>query len=93
MRDISISLYADAAPKLGFGGWVQRALGWPERALEARETMARLGELSEREWGDIEPGRRESSEGAGPVVDDDPAERQARVRAIRAWYRQGAEAA
>ena len=33
------------------------ALGWPARVAEARETRARLAELSERGWQDILPGR------------------------------------
>jgi hypothetical protein len=92
MRDISISLHSDEAPKLGLAGWLRHALGWPARVLEARQTMAMLGELSEREWRDIEPGRRDLF-GAAAARDDDPAERRARARAIRAWYGHGAKAA
>ena len=92
MRNISIFLTSDESPRLGFAGWVQRALNWPARILEARQTMAMLGELSEREWRDIEPGRRDRF-GAAAVRDDDPAERRARARAIRAWYGHGAKAA
>jgi hypothetical protein len=55
--------------------------------------MAMLGELSEREWQDIEPGRRDRAGGAPFARDDDPAERRARARAIRAWYGRGAQAA
>ena len=55
--------------------------------------MAMLGELSERDWQDIEPGRRDFV--ASPAIprDEDPAERQARARAIRAWYRHDVKAA
>jgi hypothetical protein len=93
MRDISISVYPDEAPTAGFAGWLSRALRWPARALEAHETMAMLGELSEREWQDIEPGRRDLAGGPAFAGDDDPAERQARARAIRAWYGRDAQAA
>ena len=92
MRDISIVLSEDA-PTLGFAGWVQRVASWPSRVLEARNAMAMLGELSERDWQDIEPGRRDFV--ASPAIprDEDPAERQARARAIRAWYRHDVKAA
>jgi hypothetical protein len=93
MRDISIFLHAEESPKLGFTGWLRHAFGWPARVLEARHAMAMLGELSEREWQDIEPGRRDLA--ASPLLarDDDPVERLARARAIRAWYGRGAKAA
>jgi hypothetical protein len=61
--------------------------------LEARRAMALLGELSEREWRDIEPGRCGRLGAAAFARDEDPAERQARARAIRAWYGRGAKAA
>ena len=93
MRDISIVLHDVSAQKLGFAGWVERVLGWPARVLAARETLAMLGELSEREWQDIEPGRSDLTGGAEFVGDDDPADRRARARAIRAWYGHGAQAA
>ena len=92
MRDISIVLHDDSAPKLGIAGRLQHVLGWPARILEARKTMEMLGELSEREWRDIEPGRRDLF-GAVAARDEDPAERRARARAIRAWYGHGAKAA
>jgi hypothetical protein len=62
------------------------ALGWPARVAEARETRARLAELSEREWQDILPGRERVAGSADAPFDDDPAEREARARAVRAWY-------
>ena len=93
MRDISIFLTSDAAPKLGFVGWVERALSWPARVLEARHAMAMLGEISEREWQDIEPGRRDFLASPALARDEDPVERQARARAVRAWYGHGAKAA
>jgi hypothetical protein len=93
MRDVSIFLPLDATPKLGFAGWAYRALSWPARVLEARRAMAMLGEISEREWQDIEPGRRDLLAGRAFAREDDPAEGQARARAIRAWYRHDAKAA
>jgi hypothetical protein len=65
------------------------ALGWPGRVAEARETRLRLAELSEREWQDIRPGRQDLAEAADLPADEDPADREARARAIRAWYRHG----
>jgi hypothetical protein len=69
------------------------ALGWPARVAEARRTRALLAELSEREWRDILPGRDAAAVDADQTLEDDPAERAARARAIRAWYGHGARAA
>ena len=52
------------------------ALGWPARVIEARETRARLAELSERERQDIGGVRQE---GADQPVDETPG-RAARPR-------------
>ena len=89
MFDTRISAPMAARPNRGVLAPLWFALGWLARVAEARETRARLAELTEREWQDIRPGRQDLAEGAGGQVDDDPAERAARVRAIRAWYRHG----
>jgi hypothetical protein len=67
-----------------------RALGWPARVLEARETRARLAELSERELHDIGGARQEVGDWLAP---ESPAERRARLVAVRAWYGHDARAA
>ena len=69
------------------------ALAWPARVAEARAARAQLAELSEREWQDIRPGREKHTVSIAASLDDDPAERAARIRAIRAWYGHGAKAA
>ena len=66
------------------------ALGWPARVLEARETRARLAELSERELHDIGGVRQDVGDW---LAAETPAERQARRIAVRAWYGHDAEAA
>jgi len=66
------------------------AIGWPARALEERRAQARLAELSERERQDIGGARVEAAEA---LVEETPAERQARLRAIRAWYGHHSKAA
>jgi hypothetical protein len=68
---------------------VALALGWPARVIEARETRARLAELSERERQDIGGVRQE---GADQPVDETPEEWRARLRAIHAWYGHGRDA-
>ena len=89
-----ISAPIAAHPHRGVLASLWLALGWPARVVEARETRARLAELSEREWQDIRPGRHEFDEDVDLMaIDEDPAEHAARVRAIRAWYGHEAKAA
>ena len=82
-----------ARPKRSALAPLWNVLGWPARVAEARRTRALLAELSEREWQDILPGRDTRAVDAGQTQEDDPAERAARARAIRAWYGHGARAA
>ena len=92
MFETPMSAPMAAQPSRGVLAALWFALGWPARVAEARETRARLAELSEREWQDILPGREHRAEDAGLTLDDDPAEREARARAVRAWYGHGREA-
>jgi hypothetical protein len=92
MFDTPMSAPISARPRRGVLASLWFALGWPARVVEARETRARLAELSEREWQDIRPGRQDLAEAPDVALDDDPAEREARARAIRAWYRHGGDA-
>ena len=66
------------------------AIAWPARILEERAARARLAELTERERQDIGGAR---AEGVDTPVAESAAERQARLRAIRAWYGHNAKAA
>jgi hypothetical protein len=93
MFDAPISAPMAAHPNRGVFASLWLAFGWPARVVEARETRARLAELSEREWHDIQPGRRDFDEDVDLMaIEDDPAENAARVRAIRAWYGHGSNA-
>ena len=94
MFDAPISAPMAAHPNRGVFASLWLALGWPARVVAARETRARLAELSEREWQDIRPGRQDFDEDVDLMaIEDDPAEDAARVRAIRAWYGHDAKAA
>jgi len=65
---------------------VWRALGWPARVMEARRTLALLGQMSDRELSDIGLLRADLTDCTALSLDDDPSERLARARATRAWY-------
>ncbi len=65
---------------------VRRALGWPARVMEARRTLAQLGQMSDRELSDIGLLRADLIDCGALPLDDDPSERLARARAMRAWY-------
>ncbi len=68
------------------GALVWRALGWPARVMEARRTLAQLGQMSDRELGDIGLLRADLADCTALALDGDPSERLARARATRAWY-------
>ncbi len=70
----------------GFSARVRHALGWPARVLEARRTLAQLGQMSDRELSDIGLLRSDLVNCTALPLDDDPGERLARTRATRAWY-------
>jgi uncharacterized protein YjiS (DUF1127 family) len=90
MLDIPMSVFPASQAKPGFAAWFWRALDWPARVIEARQTRARLAELSEREWLDISAGREEASGGGtSNPFPDSAADRQARSVAIRAWHHGG----
>ncbi len=65
---------------------VWRALGWPARVMEARRTLALLGQMSDRELNDIGLLRADLADCTALPLDDDPSQRLARARATRAWY-------
>ncbi|MGO9774652.1 MAG: DUF1127 domain-containing protein [Roseiarcus sp.] len=65
---------------------VRRALRWPARVMQARRTLAQLGQMSDRELSDIGLLRADLADCTALPLDDDPSERLARARAIRAWY-------
>ena len=69
-----------------FSAFVWRALGWPARVVEARRTLAQLGQMSDRELNDIGLLRSDLADCTALPRDDDPGEKLARARAARAWY-------
>jgi uncharacterized protein YjiS (DUF1127 family) len=69
-----------------FGAILWRALGWPARVVEARHTLTQLAQMSDRELSDIGPLHADRADRYASSVDDDPSERLARARAVRAWY-------
>ena len=74
-------------PRLGdFVAAVTHALGWPARVVEARQTLTQLAQMSDRELSDIGLLRADLANCSALPLDDDPSDRLARARAIRAWY-------
>jgi uncharacterized protein YjiS (DUF1127 family) len=69
-----------------FSAVLWRALGWPARVIEARHILAQLAQMSDRELSDIGPLHADRADRFALAVEDDPSERLARARAIRAWY-------
>jgi uncharacterized protein YjiS (DUF1127 family) len=69
-----------------FGAMIRRALTWPARVAEARRTLAQLAQMSDRELSDIGLLRSDLADASALPRDEDPGERLARARAVRAWY-------
>jgi uncharacterized protein YjiS (DUF1127 family) len=69
-----------------FSTMIRRALGWPGRVVEARRTLAQLAQMSDRELSDIGLLRSDLADASALPRDEDPGERLARARAVRAWY-------
>ena len=69
-----------------FSAALWRALGWPARVIEARRTLAQLAQMSDRELNDIGLLRADLADCTALPLDDDPGEKLARTRAMRAWY-------
>ena len=69
-----------------FSTMIRRALGWPGRVVEARRTLAQLAQMSDRELSDLGLLRADLADCTALPLDDDPGERLARARAVRAWY-------
>jgi uncharacterized protein YjiS (DUF1127 family) len=65
---------------------IWHALGWPARVIEARRTLAQLAQMSDRELSDLGLLRADIADCTALALDDDPGERLARARAVRAWY-------
>jgi uncharacterized protein YjiS (DUF1127 family) len=65
---------------------IWRALGWPGRVVEARRTLTQLAQMSDRELSDIGLLRSDLADASALPRDEDPGERLARARAVRAWY-------
>jgi len=65
---------------------IWHALGWPARVVEARRTLAQLAQMSDRELSDLGLLRADLADCTALALDDDPGERLARARAVRAWY-------
>ena len=63
-----------------------RAAAGRRASCEARRTLAQLGQMSDRELSDIGLLRADLADCTALPLDDDPSERLARARAIRAWY-------
>jgi uncharacterized protein YjiS (DUF1127 family) len=86
MEKPMLALSPVSRPRADFAAWVRRALGWPARVVEARRTMAQLGQMSDRELSDIGLLRADLADCTALAPDDDPGERLARARATRAWF-------
>ena len=69
-----------------FSTMIRRALSWPARGVEARRTLAQLAQMSDRELSDIGLLRSDLADASALPRDEDPGERLARARAVRAWY-------
>lgn len=69
-----------------FATMIRRALSWPHRVAEARRTLAQLAQMSDRELSDIGLLRSDLADASALPRDEDPGERLARARAVRAWY-------
>jgi uncharacterized protein YjiS (DUF1127 family) len=80
----------DVSPVLGrstdFSAKIWHALGWPARVVEARRTLTLLAQMSDRELSDLGLLRADLADCTALPLDDDPGERLARARAVRAWY-------
>jgi uncharacterized protein YjiS (DUF1127 family) len=69
-----------------FSARIWRVLGWPGRVAEARRTLNQLAQMSDRELSDIGLLRSDLVDASALPRDEDPGERLARARAVRAWY-------
>ena len=54
--------------------------------VEARRTLTQLAQMSDRELSDLGLLRADLADCTALPLDDDPGERLARARAVRAWY-------
>jgi uncharacterized protein YjiS (DUF1127 family) len=82
MLDVSTAVRNRSA----FSAKIWHALGWPARVVEARRTLAQLAQMSDRELSDLGLLRADLADCTALPLDDDPGERLARARAVRAWY-------
>ena len=73
-------------PHFALSAKIWHALGWPARVVEARRTLAQLAQMSDRELSDIGLLRSDLADASALPRDEDPGERLARARAVRAWY-------
>ena len=69
-----------------FSTMIRRALSWPARVAEARRTLTQLSQMSDRELSDIGLLRSDIADASALPRGEDPGERLARARAVRAWY-------
>ena len=69
-----------------FSTMIRRALTWPARVAEARRTLTQLSQMSDRELSDIGLLRSDLADASALPRGEDPGERLARARAVRAWY-------
>jgi uncharacterized protein YjiS (DUF1127 family) len=69
-----------------FSARIWWALTWPSRVAEARRTLTQLSQMSDRELSDIGLLRSDLADASALPRDEDPGERLARARAVRAWY-------
>jgi uncharacterized protein YjiS (DUF1127 family) len=69
-----------------FSAKIWHVLGWPARVAEARRTLNQLAQMSDRELSDIGLLRSDLADVSALPRDEDPGERLARARAVRAWY-------
>ncbi len=66
--------------------WVRQALAWPARVAQARRTLTRLGQMTERELGDIGLLRSDLADATALPRGQDPGRRLAEARAARARF-------
>jgi uncharacterized protein YjiS (DUF1127 family) len=81
-----LDVTSDFRRRSDFSTMIRRALSWPARVVEARRTLAQLAQMSDRELSDIGLLRSDLADASALPRDEDPGERLARARAVRAWY-------
>jgi uncharacterized protein YjiS (DUF1127 family) len=68
------------------GAFVRRFLVWPAHVAEARRTLARLGQMTDRELGDIGLLRSDLTDATALPLGVDPGRRLAQARVARVRF-------